>query len=60
MMSRDDDDVGLGEHALGGLLVAGLPERGCEVVDLPGLVVADQRRIGVERLAGVDDGGSGS
>ena len=44
-----DDPVGLGEGALGGLGVAGLP-----VVDvvrvLALLVVADQRRVGLERL----------
>ncbi len=50
-----DDDVGLGEGAVRRLLVSGLPQRAREVVDLPGLVVADQRRIGIERLAGVDD-----
>ncbi len=51
-----DDRVGLGECALGCGLVAGLPCRAGEVVALAGLVVADQRRVGVERLAGVDDG----
>ena len=51
------DRVGLGEGAVGRLLVAGLPGRAREVVALPGLVVADQRRVGVERLAGVDDRG---
>ena len=50
-----DDRVGLGEGAVGGLLVAGLPGRAGQVVALAGLVVADQRRVGVERLAGVDD-----
>ena len=50
-----DDGVGLGEGAVGGRLVAGLPGRAREVVALAGLVVADQRRVGVERLAGVDD-----
>ncbi len=50
-----DDRVGLGEHAVGRLLVAGLPQRAREVVVLPGLVVADQRRVRVERLARVDD-----
>ena len=49
------DGVGLGERAVGGLLVAGLPRRAREVVALAGLVVADQRRVGVERLARVDD-----
>ena len=55
MMSRRHDRVGLGERAVGGRLVAGLPGRAREVVALAGLVVADQRRVGVERLAGVDD-----
>ena len=50
-----DDRVGLGERAVGRLLVAGLPRRAREVVALAGLVVADQRRVGVERLARVDD-----
>ena len=50
-----DDRVGLGERAVGRLLVAGLPRRRGEVVALAGLVVADQRRVGVERLARVDD-----
>ena len=49
------DRVRLGEHAVRRLLVAGLPGRAREVVALPGLVVADQRRVGVERLARVDD-----
>ena len=52
-----DDRVGLGERAVGGLLVARLPRRAGEVVGLAVLVVADQRRVGVERLAGVDDRG---
>ena len=50
-----DNGVGLGERAVGGRLVAGLPGRAREVVALARLVVADQRRVGVERLAGVDD-----
>ena len=50
-----DDRVGLGERAVGGLLVAGLPGRAGQVVALALLVVADQRRVGVERLARVDD-----
>ena len=50
-----DDGVGLGERAVGRRLVAGLPGRAREVVALAGLVVADQRRVGVERLARVDD-----
>ena len=50
-----DDRVGLGERPVGRLLVAGLPGRAREVVALTGLVVADQRRVGVERLARVDD-----
>ena len=54
------DGVGLGERAIRRLLVAGLPGRAREVVALPGLVVADQRRVGVERLARVDDRGQGS
>ena len=51
------DRVGLGERAVGGRLVAGLPRRARQVVGLAVLVVADQRRVVVERLAGVDDGG---
>ncbi len=50
-----DDRVGLGECAVGRLLVTGLPRGAREVVALSGLVVADQRRVGVERLAGVHD-----
>ncbi len=57
MMSRRDDGVGLGERLVGRRLVAGLPGRAREVVALAGLVVADQRRVGVERLARVDDRG---
>ena len=57
MMSRVDDRVGLGERPVGRLLVAGLPSRAREVVALAVLVVADQRRVGIERLAGVDDRG---
>ena len=49
------DRVGLGERAVRRLLVAGLPGRAREVVALAGLVVADQRRVRVQRLAGVDD-----
>ena len=52
-----DDRVGLGERLVGGVLVAGLPGRAGEVVALAGLVVADQRRVVVERLAGVDHRG---
>ena len=52
-----DDRVGLGERAVGGLLVAGLPQRAGQVVDLTVLVVADQRRVRVERLARVDHRG---
>ena len=55
MMSRRDDRVGLGERLVGGGLVARLPRRRGEVVGLAGLVVADQRRVVVERLARVDD-----
>ena len=51
-----DDRVGLRERAVGRLLVAGLPQRAGQVVALAGLVVADQRRVVVERLARVDDG----
>ena len=54
-MSRVDDRVGLGEHPVRRRLVAGLPGRAREVVALSGLVVADQRRVGIERLARVDD-----
>ena len=50
-----DDDVRLGEDPVGLRGVAGLPGRAREVVRLARLVVADQRRLGVERLAGVDD-----
>ena len=49
------DGVGLGERTVRRRLIAGLPGRAREVVALPGLVVADQRRVGVQRLAGVDD-----
>ena len=52
-----DDRVGLGERPVGGVRVAGLPRRAGEVVALAGLVVADQRRVVVERLARVDHGG---
>ena len=52
-----DDRVGLGERAVGGGLVAGLPQRAREVVALALLVVPDQRRVRVERLARVDDRG---
>ena len=48
------DGVGLGERAIRRLLVAGLPGRAREVVALPGLVVADQRRVEIG-LARVDD-----
>jgi hypothetical protein len=51
------DGVRLGEDAVGGVLVARLPGRAGQVVDLALLVVADQRRVGVERAAGVDDRG---
>ena len=44
-----DDHVGLGERALGGLLVARLPVVDA-VVGLALLVVADQRRAVLERL----------
>ena len=43
------------EGPVGRLLVAGLPGRGREVVDLARLVVADQRRVVVERPPRVDD-----
>ena len=50
-----DDPVGLGEGALGGVGVTGLP-----VVDVVGvlalLVVADQRRVALERLLRRGDG----
>ena len=49
-----DDDVGAREHVVGRGRVAGLPVEDV-VVDLPVLVVADQRRVGVERGARVDD-----
>ena len=48
-----DHGVGLGECLVGGRLVAGLPGRAGEVVALARLVVADQRRVVVERAAGV-------
>ena len=51
-----DDGVGVGEGTVGGLLVARLPGRAGEVVGLALLVVADQGRVVVERLARVDDG----
>jgi hypothetical protein len=50
-----DHHVGLAEHAVGLRAVAGLPVEDV-VVGLVLLVVADDRRIGVERLASVDDG----
>ena len=50
------DRVGLREGAIGGVLIARLPGGAREVVDLAGLVVADQRRVIVERLAGVHHG----
>jgi hypothetical protein len=49
------DDIGLGEDAIGRLLVAGLPGRAGQVVGLALLVVADERRVGVQRRACVDD-----
>ena len=52
-----DNGVGLRERAVGGGLVAGFPGRAGEVVALARLVVADQRRVRVERFAGVDDRG---
>ena len=52
-----DHRVGLGEGLVGGGLVAGLPGRAREVVALAGLVVTDQRGVGIERLARVDDRG---
>ena len=54
-MSRVTTVSASAKRAVRRLLVAGLPGRAGEVVALPGLVVADQRRVGVERLAGVDD-----
>ena len=51
------DGVGLGERAVGRFLIASFPGRAREVVALPDLVVADQRRVGVQRLAGVDNRG---
>ena len=56
MMSRLTDRVRVGERLVGGVLVPRLPGRAGEVVDLPVLVVADQRRVLIERLAGVDHG----
>jgi hypothetical protein len=41
----------LRERAVGRVVVAGLPERAREIVALADLVVADQGRVGVERLA---------
>ncbi len=52
----DDDHVGVLEHAVGLRRVARLPVED-EVVVLALLVVADHRRVGVERLARVDDDG---
>ena len=49
------DHVGLGEGPIGALPVADLPIEH-HVVVLAGLVVADQRRIGGQRLGRVDDG----
>ena len=47
---RDDDDVGVGEDRVGLGLVARLPVEDV-VVGLALLVVADHRRVGVERAA---------
>ncbi len=51
-----DDDVGLGEHGLGGRRIAGLPVE-TMIVGLALEVGADHFGIGIERLAGVDDRG---
>ena len=51
-----DDDVGLGEDGVGLLLAARLPVEDV-VVGLAFLVVADDGRVGVERVARVDDRG---
>ena len=56
MMSRVTI-VSASANARSVVLVAGLPQRAGEVVALAGLVVADQRRVVVERLARVDDRG---
>ena len=48
-----DDDIGLGEHGLGGRRVAGLPVE-TVIVLLAVEVGADHRGIGIERLARVD------
>ena len=50
-----DDRVRLGERPVGRGLVARLPGRAREVVALPRLVVADQRRVGIQRLARIHD-----
>ena len=48
-----DDHVGLGERLVRRRLVTGLPQRAGQVVGLTLLVVADQRGVGIERLARV-------
>ena len=53
---RDEDDVGVLEDRVRLGLVAGLPVEDV-VVGLALLVVADDRRVGVERLARVDEHG---
>jgi hypothetical protein len=52
-----NDGVGLGERLVGRVAVACLPRRAGQIVALAGLVVADQGRILIERLARVDDRG---
>ena len=49
-----DHDLGLGEHGVGRCLVAGLPVEDV-VVRLALDVVADHRRVGLERACGVDE-----
>ena len=53
---KADDSVGLSEGAVGRFLVAGLPVVDA-VVGLVFLVVANQRRAGLERAERVDDSG---
>ena len=50
-----DDDVGVSEHAVGRRSIARLPIEDV-IVGLSRLVVADQRRVGIERPARIDDG----
>ena len=59
-MSRVDDGVGLGEDAVGRLLVAGLPGRAREVVGLAGLSSRISGASGSSALRALTTAGSGS